>query len=122
MPQRYVSNKNESVRMFESDFMELFSHVHPVTPLVIYLPVIGYLLHLAIAQRGLSIGAAAGLFALGLVIWTLVEYAMHRWVFHYEPRSGWGRNSTSWFMACITIIRRMPAGSSCRRSSASRSR
>ena len=36
MPQRYVSNKNESVRMFESDFMELFSHVHPVTPLVIF--------------------------------------------------------------------------------------
>src|SRR4029453_15309008 len=30
MPRRYVSNKNESVRMFESDFMELFSHVHPV--------------------------------------------------------------------------------------------
>ena len=27
---RYVSNKNETVRMFESDFMEFFSHVHPV--------------------------------------------------------------------------------------------
>src|SRR5688572_15698026 len=91
MPQRYVSNKNESVRMFESDFMELFSHVHPVTPLVIYVPVIGYLLHLAIAQRSLSIGAAAGLFALGLLIWTLVEYTMHRCVFHYEPRSSWGK-------------------------------
>jgi sterol desaturase/sphingolipid hydroxylase (fatty acid hydroxylase superfamily) len=91
MPQRYVSNKNESVRMFQSDFMELFSHVHPVTPLVIYVPVIGYMLHLAIAQRELSIGAAAGLFALGLVIWTLVEYTMHRCVFHYEPRSGWGK-------------------------------
>lgn len=91
MPQRYVSHKNESVRMFETDFMEFFSHVHPVTPLVIYLPVIGYMLHLAIAQRSLSIGAAAGLFALGLVIWTLVEYTMHRCFFHYQPRSGWGK-------------------------------
>ena len=91
MAQRFVSNKNESVRMFESDFMELFSHVHPVTPLVIYVPVIGYLLHLAVSQRGLSIGAAAGLFALGVLIWTLVEYTMHRCVFHYEPRSGWGK-------------------------------
>ena len=45
MPQRYVSNKNESVRMFESDFMELFSHVHPATPLVIYLPLMGYMLY-----------------------------------------------------------------------------
>ena len=91
MPQRYVSHKNESVRMFETDFMEFFSHVHPVTPLVIYLPVIGYMLHLAIAQRSLPVGAAAGLFALGLFIWTLVEYTMHRCVFHYQPRSGWGK-------------------------------
>ena len=52
MPQRYVSNKNESVRMFESDFMELFSHVHPVTPLVIYLPADGlHALHRGGATR-----------------------------------------------------------------------
>ena len=62
MPQRYVSNKNESVRMFESDFMELFSHVHPVTPLVIYLPLMGYMLYLAAVQRALPLGVVAGLF------------------------------------------------------------
>src|SRR5688572_27917119 len=91
MSQRDVSNKNESGRILESVCVELVCDVHPVKPLGIYLPVIGYLLHLAIAQRGLSIGAAAGLFALVLVIWTLVEYTMHRCVFHYEPRSGWGK-------------------------------
>ena len=91
MPQRYVSNKNETVRMFESDFMEFFTRVHPVTPLVIYLPVIGYMLHTAVEQRGLSIGAVTGLFLLGLFLWSLVEYAMHRWVFHYEPTSRWGK-------------------------------
>jgi sterol desaturase/sphingolipid hydroxylase (fatty acid hydroxylase superfamily) len=91
MAQRFVSNKNESVRMFESDFMEFFSHVHPVAPLVIYLPVIGYLLHLAIAQRDLPMASAAAWFALGLLIWTFVEYVMHRWVFHYQPSSRWGK-------------------------------
>ena len=90
MSQRYVSNKNETVRMFESDFMEFFSHVHPVTPLVIYLPVIGYMLHTAV-ERGLSIGAVTGLFILGLFLWSLVEYGMHRWAFHYQPTSGWGK-------------------------------
>ncbi|PYM06274.1 MAG: fatty acid hydroxylase, partial [Verrucomicrobia bacterium] len=40
MTRLYVSNKNESVPMFESRFMEFFSHVHPATPLVLYLPVI----------------------------------------------------------------------------------
>jgi 4-hydroxysphinganine ceramide fatty acyl 2-hydroxylase len=91
MPQRYVSNKNETVRMFRSDFMEFFTHVHPVTPLVIYLPVIGFMLHLATGPRGLSIGAVTGLFLLGLFLWSLVEYGMHRWVFHYQPASGWGK-------------------------------
>ena len=91
MAQRYISNKNETVRMFESDFMEFFTHVHPVTPLVIYLPVIGYMLHAAVGPRDLSIGAVIGLFFVGLFLWTLVEYAMHRWVFHYEPTSRWGK-------------------------------
>ena len=77
--------------MFANDFIERFSHVHPGTPLVIFLPVIAWMLYLAVAQRGLSIGATAGLFALGLLIWTLVEYAMHRCLFHYEPRSRWGK-------------------------------
>jgi sterol desaturase/sphingolipid hydroxylase (fatty acid hydroxylase superfamily) len=90
MGQRYVSNKNESVRMFESRFMEFFSHVHPMTPLVIYLPVIGFMLDLALRQRGMTIGAALCWLALGVLIWTLVEYAMHRWVFHYEPKSRLG--------------------------------
>jgi 4-hydroxysphinganine ceramide fatty acyl 2-hydroxylase len=91
MAQRFVSNKNESVRMFESSFMEFFSHVHPATPLVIYLPVIGFMLDLAVRQRAQPIGAVLGLCLLGLLIWTLVEYTMHRWVFHYQPTSRWGK-------------------------------
>jgi hypothetical protein len=91
MAQHYVSNKNESVRMFESGFMEFFSHVHPVTPLVIYLPVIGWMLDLGLRQRGMSVGAVAGFVVLGILIWTLVEYTMHRWVFHYQPTSRWGK-------------------------------
>ncbi len=88
--QRYVSSKNETVRMFESDFMEFFSHVHPITPLVIYLPVIGLMLYLAIGPRALSVAVCALLFLLGIFIWTLVEYSMHRFVFHYEPKKRLG--------------------------------
>jgi len=92
MEQRhYVSNKNETVRMFESDFMELFSHVHPVTPLVLYLPVVGYMLYVALWQRKLSILLVAGLVLLGVLAWTLFEYIMHRYAFHHEPKSRWGK-------------------------------
>jgi 4-hydroxysphinganine ceramide fatty acyl 2-hydroxylase len=91
MEQRFVSNKNESVRMFENDFLEFFSHVHPAVPLVIYLPVVVGMLYLALGVRQISPGAVIGLFALGVFAWTLVEYAIHRHAFHYEPRSQWGK-------------------------------
>ena len=91
MAQHYISNKNESLRMFKSDFLEFFSHVHPLTPHVIYLPVMSYMFYLALGPRGLTIAAVIGLFAAGILIWTVVEYTMHRWVFHYEPASRWGK-------------------------------
>src|SRR5438270_11500280 len=72
MAQRYISNKNESVRMFESGFMEFFSHVHPATPLVIYLPVIVFMLDLAWRQRVLAPGFRLMFFALGIFIRTFV--------------------------------------------------
>src|SRR5437764_9569724 len=91
MMRLYVSNKNESVPMFQSRFMEFFSHVHPATPLVIYLPVIAYFLYQALWQKSLSPLFVTGLFAFGILIWTLLEYVIHRCVFHYEPKSRSGK-------------------------------
>ena len=90
-PRLYVSNKNETVRMFKSDFMEFLSHVHPATPLVLYLPVVGYMLYAAVWQSRLSILPVAGLFLLGVLIWTLLEYIIHRYFFHYEPKTPLGK-------------------------------
>jgi 4-hydroxysphinganine ceramide fatty acyl 2-hydroxylase len=91
MARHYVSRKNESVRMFRSDFMEFFSHVHPATPLVLYLPVIAYMLYAAFWRGRLSILVVAALFVVGVLIWTLLEYIIHRWVFHYDPKTGIGK-------------------------------
>src|SRR5438046_5170487 len=87
----YVSNKNETVRMFESDFMEFFSRVHPVIPLILYLPVVGYMLYLSLWQRQLPILAVVALFLLGNLLWTLLEYLIHRYIFHYEPKTRIGK-------------------------------
>ena len=91
MAQHFVSNKNESVRMFESRTLEFFSHVHPATPLVIYVPVVLFMLDFALRRRALGLGVVLGVFVAGVLLWTLVEYTMHRWVFHYEPKSRWGK-------------------------------
>ena len=87
----YVSKKNETVRMFESDFMEFFSRVHPATPLLLYMPVVGCMLYLSLWQRKLPILTVAGLFVLGILLWTLLEYLIHRYIFHYEPKSHLGK-------------------------------
>ena len=90
-PPLYVSNKNESVRMFESDFMEFFSRVHPITPLVLYLPVVGAMLYVSVWQRQLSLVAVVALFLLGILLWTLLEYLIHRYIFHYQPKTRIGK-------------------------------
>jgi sterol desaturase/sphingolipid hydroxylase (fatty acid hydroxylase superfamily) len=39
----------------------------------------------------LSILTVAEFFGLGLIIWTLLEYIIHRYAFHYEPKSRIGK-------------------------------
>jgi 4-hydroxysphinganine ceramide fatty acyl 2-hydroxylase len=84
MKKNYVSNSQESVRMFKSDLLEALSKVHFTVPLYIFLPVIAVCTYEAFAS---SIGffTYLELFVLGLFIWSFVEYIMHRFVFHYMP-------------------------------------
>lgn len=77
--------------MFDSDFLEWFSHIHPATPIVLFLPLIGYLLWYSVAGSGVTAGIVVLLFLLGLFLWTFMEYILHRFVFHYQPKSSWGK-------------------------------
>jgi sterol desaturase/sphingolipid hydroxylase (fatty acid hydroxylase superfamily) len=71
-------------RLFDSDMLDRLSRVHPVTPLVAWAPVIAWLLWRSLA--GPALGAAwLGLAGAGLLVWTLTEYAVHRFVFHMRP-------------------------------------
>ncbi|HOE03265.1 MAG TPA: sterol desaturase family protein [Anaerolineaceae bacterium] len=72
------------IRLFKSDFLEFFSHISPITVLVIWLPVALFFLIWSIAH------APAGAFPVviplgflvGLFLWTLAEYVLHRFLFH----------------------------------------
>lgn len=86
MPKQYISNKDESVRMFESDILEAFSKVHWSVPLYVFVPVIIYLLYTSFILS-FSIGYVLLLILFGLIIWTLTEYSLHRWLFHFQPKT-----------------------------------
>jgi 4-hydroxysphinganine ceramide fatty acyl 2-hydroxylase len=85
MKKKYVSNSTESVRMFKNDLFEALSKVHFTVPLYIFVPVILFCVYKAFEYQ-LGILPFIGLFAVGLFVWTFVEYIMHRFVFHYMPK------------------------------------
>ncbi|RPI65039.1 MAG: fatty acid hydroxylase [Ignavibacteriales bacterium] len=90
MAKKFVSNKDETVRMFKSDFMESLSRVHPSVPLIIFVPVILYMLYLSVFDFKIGVLSIIGLVVFGLIIWTITEYLLHRFVFHWELKSELG--------------------------------
>lgn len=77
-----------SPRMFDSDLLDRLSRVHPVVPLVVFVPVVSWLLLAGIDRTG--VGDAVAWALGGYLFWTLTEYWMHRVVFHFEPEEGIG--------------------------------
>ncbi|MCH7723918.1 MAG: sterol desaturase family protein [Bacteroidetes bacterium] len=97
MSKLYVSNKDETARMFKSDFFEAFSKIHWTVPLFIYVPVIGYLFYLAIFDYKIPVLGIIGLIVAGLFIWTITEYLLHRFIFHFHTSSDFGKRITFMF-------------------------
>jgi sterol desaturase/sphingolipid hydroxylase (fatty acid hydroxylase superfamily) len=90
MKKTYVSNSEESTRMFKSDLMESLSKVHFAVPLFIFVPAIFIFAYKAFAA-GVSVVNFGLYFLIGLAVWTLTEYIMHRFIFHYHPTSEFGK-------------------------------
>lgn len=91
MAKLYVSNKDESVKMFENDFLERFTKVHFSVPLLLYVPFVIYFLYQAATDNSLVWWQIPAYFLLGVLVWSVTEYVMHRFVFHYEPPGKWGK-------------------------------
>ena len=79
----------ESPRMFESDFIDFFSRIPWFVVPIIYVPIIGALFGYGLVQ-GLALPLSIGLYVVGLVVWTLTEYWLHRTLFHWIPNTSWG--------------------------------
>ena len=77
------------IRLFKSDFLEFFTHISPITIVVVWLPIVIYFLASAILRTrapGFPTFILTG-FLLGLFVWTFAEYTLHRFLFHHKPTS-----------------------------------
>ena len=91
MPKNFVSNKDETVRMFDNSFLEACSKVHFTVPLYVYIPVILVFLYRGIFLFNIEFIELISLIVLGIIVWSLAEYVLHRFVFHYVPDSKLGQ-------------------------------
>src|SRR2546428_4806042 len=75
--------------MFNHPFLEWFTGTRPRTLVVIFLPASAYFVWAALVG-GWSPRASSILFGGGVMLWTLIEHLMHRFVFHLTPRGRLG--------------------------------
>ena len=81
-----INHSEEPIRLFKSDYLEFFTHIHPVVVLLLYVPVVAFFLVRAFAERsGGPVAPIFGIYVVGLLVWSLSEYLLHRYLFHYEP-------------------------------------
>ena len=78
-----------SPRLFDNPLLDKLSRVHWSVPLFVYVPII---LALGVASFELIAPlTATATIALGYLIWTLIEYFGHRYLFHWEFPGTLGR-------------------------------
>ena len=87
MNQHPTDHSDVPIRLFKSDFLEFFTHISPLVILAIWLPVaLFFLVSSILASRAGAFHILAGTL-IGIFAWTLTEYTLHRFVFHYRART-----------------------------------
>jgi len=74
------------LRFFSLGREEALTRAHPIVPFLLAGPLIGGLLDQARFDGRLGGGALWAALGAGVLLWTFVEYAMHRWLFHWPVR------------------------------------
>lgn len=78
---------SQSIRIFKNPILESFTHVHPIIPLLVWTPVIIFLLYRGYNVKSVETFEFVWLFIFGILLWTLTEYALHRFVFHWAANN-----------------------------------
>jgi sterol desaturase/sphingolipid hydroxylase (fatty acid hydroxylase superfamily) len=82
----YVKPNNSGTKqIFKNPVLESLSRTHVAVPISMFLLISAGLVYYGLARTPLSGPTIAGLYAVGLLLFTFVEYIVHRKVFHLVP-------------------------------------
>ena len=73
-------------RVFGDSFLEGLTFAHPRSIVPVYLPG-GVALAWLGVRAGVPVGESLALYIAGLLLWSLLEYVIHRFSFHLTPRT-----------------------------------
>lgn len=76
-----------SGQIFENPILEQLTKTHIAIPLALFSIISACLIYYGIIEKGFSTPQMIGLFFAGLFVFTLVEYLMHRFLYHIEPHT-----------------------------------
>jgi sterol desaturase/sphingolipid hydroxylase (fatty acid hydroxylase superfamily) len=86
-----MKKPRKSIQVFENPLLERLTHVHPITPLFVWVPIFSWLFWRSIVVQQVSFSVMAVLGLAGFITWTFFEYVLHRFIMHYEGTSALSR-------------------------------
>lgn len=81
-----IHNKGQA-RIFRNQYLEMLTKTHPLVIWGMYLPVIAWFLYDSFTKFDFTFSYIILVFMGGVFSWTLFEYLMHRFAFHYIAHS-----------------------------------
>lgn len=88
-PDRRNREQREGITIFRNPWLDLaLTKAHPALPWVWSVPIVLFGLYRGVFVVGTGVGETLALFLAGMLLWTLIEYLLHRFLFHFTPRGG----------------------------------
>jgi sterol desaturase/sphingolipid hydroxylase (fatty acid hydroxylase superfamily) len=81
-----IHNKGQA-RLFKNQYLEHLTKTHPLVIWGIYLPILVFMLYFSVSKLSITIWQTTLVFMLGIISWSLFEYSIHRYVFHFFAES-----------------------------------
>jgi len=90
MKNKVINNKGQA-KLFNHPALEMLSKTRPWVIYALYIPINGFLVYDAYVDYHYPVLQIILIFIPAMFSWTLVEYLIHRFLFHYEAKSNFGK-------------------------------
>lgn len=81
-----IHNKGQA-RLFKNQYLEYMTKTHPLVIWGMYLPIMGFMVYFSSTATAFTAMKTALVFLSGMLFWSLFEYSIHRFVFHFFAES-----------------------------------